>query len=54
VDSQHGASSYRLFQTRWQADAEDVMADATRKPSEMPSHCKLAVIGAGWGGAYMA
>lgn len=33
---------------------EDVIADAAKMPSIMPSHCKLAVVGAGWGGAYAA
>ena len=44
------------FRTKWQPDLQTTMADAALDAEniEYPSHCSLAVVGAGWGGAYLA
>ena len=40
------------FRTKWQPDLQTTMADAALDAEniEYPSHCSLAVVGAGWGG----
>jgi len=43
------------FQTRWHAASHTGMASAALDANvAYPKHCSLAVVGAGWGGAYMA
>lgn len=50
-------SGLAAFQTRWQPSLRMGAADATQtttKNNTLPSHCSLAVVGAGWGGVYAA
>ena len=49
-------SDGKSFQTRWNPDLRTTVADAalTDDNTEYPKHCDLAVVGAGWGGAYVA
>ena len=42
------------FRSRWRPDLGFAVADATALPDALPAHCRLAVVGAGWGGAYFA
>lgn len=50
--AEHEAS----FQARWYPELATAAAPASigAENVEYPSHCKLAVVGAGWGGAYLA
>ena len=41
------------FSSVWDANLKTAVAATTTSP-EYPAHCKLAVVGAGWGGAYFA
>lgn len=45
-----------VFQAKWRPDLGEAVADAAIEVNSQgaPSHCKFAVIGAGWGGAYAA
>jgi len=54
------ASAWR-FQAKWRPELGEMISDAAleqrRNPSllrDEPMHCDLAVVGAGWGGAYFA
>jgi hypothetical protein len=54
------ASAWR-FQAKWRPELGEMISDAAleqrRNPSllrDEPKHCDLAVVGAGWGGAYFA
>ena len=44
------------FRARWRPELNDAVADAALSAADAtkPAHCKLAVVGAGWGGAYSA
>ena len=40
------------FRTRW--DGRRAVAVESKADTSLPTHCDLAVVGAGWGGAYLA
>ena len=50
--AEHAAS----FRAVWRPSLGDAIAEAAldAADTQFPSHCKLAVVGAGWGGAYTA
>jgi len=47
------AAQENAFRTNWQPHLQAATADEAVNVTR-PTHCKLAVVGAGWGGAYLA
>jgi len=47
-------NSAASFRTAWRPEHGKAMAEAALQKSAMPKHCELGVVGAGWGGAYVA
>ena len=48
------AATASSYSTRWRPELNAAVADAALPNATFPSHCALAVVGAGWGGAYLA
>jgi len=48
------STSATRFQSKWRPDLQRAVAVDHEAPTRFPAHCDLAVVGAGWGGAYMA
>eukprot|EP00966_Prymnesium_polylepis_P257462 5947812-Prymnesium_polylepis.1 len=42
------------FETRWQPERRAALATEGLHKQTFPAHCDLAVVGGGWGGAYLA
>jgi hypothetical protein len=47
------AAQENAFRSNWQPHLQAATADEAVNVTR-PTHCKLAVVGAGWGGAYLA
>lgn len=56
--AEHAPGAALTLRARWRAENNTFSADAalhqTLSGNALPRHCKLAVVGAGWGGAYVA
>ena len=48
------AASSASFESKWDPTNRRAAADAASANATLPVECELAVVGAGWGGAYLA